>query len=220
MKSLLLFFYNRFALNALVSEDYLKAIKYFAKIKNFAPEQKGINYNLGLAYLGNKDFEKSEDELLTAINTEGGCPEFYKTLGDLFYLSGKQNLALENYKKLQELTDKDSVGMWLSARIIILESAKDMSEIHKANDSLEKGLMFMKRKLYSQAEQAFNEAITLDPSNYQGFNNYGVLQLRQFNNYYKAQEYFEKAVSLNPHPMYLGNLKRAQKLYSLQSVQH
>ncbi len=220
MRSLLLFFYNRFALNALVGEDYIKAIKYFTKIMNLAPEKKGIYYNIGLAYLGNKDFDKSEKALLSAIKSEGDCPEFYKTLGDLFYLSCKQNLALDNYKKLQALTENSSVGMWLSARINILESVNDMSDIRKANEALEKGVKFMKRKLYSEAGQAFNESIVWDPSNYQGFNNCGVLQLQQFNNYYKAQEYFEKAVSLNPHPMFLSNLKRTQKYLSQQQIHH
>lgn len=211
MHSIKLFFYTRFAFNALVSEEYLKAIKYFTKIKKINPKQKGIDYNLGLCYLGNKDFANSEDSLLSTLDIESCNTELYKTLGDLYYLWGKQDQALTYYCEYSKRTDPKVVGNWLNVRIALLKASNDMNKIHIANQSLEDGIICMKQKAYKKAEQALNTATTIDPSNYQAFNNFGVLILRQYNNLEKALYYFNKATDLNPSPMYRANLIRIKK---------
>ncbi len=211
MHSIKLFFYNRFAFNALVSEEYFKAIKYFTKIKKINPKQKGINYNLGLCYLGNKDFANSEASLLSTLDIESGNTELYKTLGDLYYLWDKQDQALTYYCEYRERTNPKVIGNWLKARIALLKASNDMTQIHIANQSLEDGIICMKQKSYKKAEQAFNTATTIDPSNYQAFNNLGVLMLRQYSNLEKALYYFNKATYLNQSPIYRANLIRIKK---------
>ena len=211
MHSIMLFFYNRFAFNALISEEYVKAIKYFKKIKKINPEQKGIDYNLGLCYLGNKDFTNSEVSLLSALNLESNKTELYKTLGDLYYLWGKQDQALTYYCKYREFTNPEVAGNWLKIRIDLLKASDDINKISIANQSLEDGIICMKQKSYTKAEQAFNTATTIDPSNYQAFNNLGVLMLRQNNNPEKALYYFNKATVLNPSPIFRANLIRIKK---------
>lgn len=63
------------------------------------------------------------------------------------------------------------------------------------------GLVYMARKDFTKAEEAFNEALKLDPNFSEAYTNLGSLKMIQ-GSYHKAISYFEKALS---NPLYLNS---------------
>ena len=123
MNKIKLFFLNRFALNAYISTDYTKALKYYEKILRNNPCHPGLMYNIGLCYFAMKDYARAESFFMDELDRYGETGDRLRTLGDLYYRWKKREQALFFYKQLEEYLNYSE--NWLKTRIGILENEKD-----------------------------------------------------------------------------------------------
>jgi len=216
MKNLRLFFLTRFALNAFISEDYRKALRYFEKIRQISPDYPGISYNMGLCCLGMQEYESAEARLLEDLEEFGESPDRLRILGDLYYRWGRQNRALESYIRLSEITGNDDEEGWLMKRIDLLRSDESAEKALAAAAGLDTALIAMKEKDYGKARHLLEEAAEADPSSFQILNNLGVVAMRADRDPERALIYFRKAESLMPLPVHKENIRKAEK--ALKSI--
>ena len=211
MKNPVFFIYKRFALNAYVSENYSKALKYFNRIKKGNPNEPGINYNIGLCEMAAGNYEEAETCMLEDLWTFRRSYDRLRTLAELYFLWGRREKALEIYKEFREETGGLNEGEWLDMRIAVLESEEKFESAHAAVDKLKKAVELMKSGGMAEAAGLLAEAAKMDPGSYQIRNNLGVIAMKHEDNPAKALEYFRLADRLKPLPVYKANIQRAKK---------
>src|SRR6056297_530752 len=155
-----IYLWRRKALNSFVSNEFEKSLKYFKKIYKKNPNEKGIRYNLGLVSLAMKNFKEAKNYFKenylrnqNYINT--------KALGDVYYLWGKQEKAINYYQKsLKKCKDKRDEN-FINNRI---EICKDDKKLDKTNFVAYNNIatIFMNQKNnYEKALEYFEKANSL-----------------------------------------------------------
>ena len=208
MKKIKVFFLNRFALNAYITNDFNKALKWYEKIFQISPDEPGLMHNIGLCYFSLNDYKRAEPFLLDDMDTYGETGDRLRTLGDLYYRWKRRVQALMYYNRLKEY--QGHAENWLIRRIGILKNEKEADLAFSAADSLEEALVKMKDKQVADATRLLEQGAKQDPSSFQIINNLGVIALKEENDPVKAVAYFEQAEELMPLAMHKANLNKAK----------
>lgn len=203
--------YTRFAFNAVSSEKYEKAEKYFLKIRKMTNAQMGTNHNLGIVYMAMGQFEKAEECFLYELETFGDSFPRFKVLGDLFYAAGNRQKALLYYKYARDVAIFSELDVLLELRLSICSSEECFSEAQQAVDLRKSAI---KLELQGDTENAINKylaAAEKDPSDFQSLNNAGscFMKTGETDN---AFIYFKKAYAICPLPGIKENLARVKKV--------
>ncbi len=210
MNKIRLFFLNRFALNAYISTDYVKALGYYEKILRGSPRHPGLMYNTGLCHFAMKDYDRAESFLIDEIDSYGETADRLRTMGDLYYRWGKRGEALMYYRKLEEyLNHREN---WLKLRIDILNNEESAASAFKAAEKLDEALVKMREGSPDRARELLEQGLKEDPSSFQIMNNLGVIALKEKKDPEKAVSYFELAEDLMPIPMHKANLQKARSM--------
>jgi len=208
-----IYLWRRKALNSFVSNEFEKSLKYFKKIYKKNPNEKGIRYNLGLVSLAMKNFKEAKNYFKenylrnqNYINT--------KALGDVYYLWGKQEKAINYYQKsLKKCKDKRDEN-FINNRIEICKDDKKFDKSLKSQNYVDKGMDYLNNEKYDKAMDKFKKAAEMDKTNFVAYNNIATIFMNQKNNYEKALEYFEKANSLIYNPVVKQNINKLNKVIS------
>ena len=206
MNRIRLFFWTRFAFNALVSEDFERAGSYFEKIRNRCPDRMGTRYNLGLACLGMERFEEAEGAFSGEIRRFGESPERVRALGDLYYIWGKGEQAHACYRKVTGMQPSPL----LEERVALLEREDGPERIRKAHSTFKEGVEAMKGGHGERAIREFRKTVDFDPTHFQALNNLGTLFLDK-GEAAAAVGWFEAALALAEMRPVRENLLRARQ---------
>ncbi len=210
MNRIKLFFFNRFALNAYISQDYPKALFWYEKILNTNTERVGLMHNIGLCHFAMNDYDNAETFLLEELSRYGDTDGRLRTLGDLYYRWKKGDQALVFYRRLHDYLNQDEC--WLKIRIALLENGAKTQKALCAADRLDEALEKMKCGLADDARNLLELGAEEDPSSFQILNNLGIIALQEDNDAAKAVSFFEQAEKLMPIPMHRANLKKARSI--------
>jgi len=208
--------WERQAFNGLVEGDYPRAEKYFLKISRSRPGSPGTDYNLGLVRLAAGDFEGAEVYLLRDLERYGDSLRRFLTLGELYYLWGRPDQASRRYGQALEEAEKPEVLRLLRERMEKCASPVACEGALKARDRFQEGIALQKNRDYPAARDAFREAVELDGTHYQAWNNLGCLYLDHLDDPEQAEACFTRAASYSDLPAIGMNLARIRNLRKKQ----
>jgi tetratricopeptide (TPR) repeat protein len=214
---ILIRWWERAALNNLIMQKYLKAEEYFKKIQRIEPHKFGLGHNLALAALALERYDEAEKYFLNELERYGDTFVRFKSLGDLYYIWGKRDECGEYYKKALELCEHEADRRQLMHRIAQCDSDAAFANAMKSYKLLKAGNKKMNVKDFDGAYDLLKEAVTLDPCNFQAWNNLGALEMNIKKNAAESVKYFEKAAMYTSLVGIHGNLKKARDMLAKES---
>lgn len=207
--------YTRLGFNALVSEDYLKAEKYFQKIRRRNNEDIGTNHNLGMVYLASGDFKKAEICFLREIEKFGDSYSRCKVLADLYYAMEDSIKSLIYYKLSIKQAKNEPDLLLVEKRLKICANKDDFMDATTSCLICKKGVDAEKDQDLEKALGYYKIAIQKDQTNVQALNNAGACYERK-KDLEKAVKYIKQAYELSGMPAIGKNLKNLERAISSQ----
>jgi tetratricopeptide (TPR) repeat protein len=95
--------YRKKGVDALKGRDYPQAIDALTKAKEISPSDGYISYNIAEAYLFQKRYPEAEKALIQAVTAMPKSADVYMRMGLVFEKQKKWDMALNSYKKANEL---------------------------------------------------------------------------------------------------------------------
>lgn len=207
--------YTRLGFNAMVSEDHLKAEKYFLKIRKSSNEGIGTNHNLGMVYLASGDFKKAEICFLKEIEKFGNSYSRCKVLADLYYAMEDCKKSLIYYKLSVKQAAKEPDLLLVKKRLKICANKDDFRDAVASCLICKKGVDAERDQDLEKALGYYRIAIQKDPTNVQALNNAGACYERK-KDLKKALKFIKRAYELSGMPAIGKNLKNLERAISSQ----
>lgn len=201
---------ERLALNSFIRGDFAKAEAHFLVLKRAEPDRMGVDHNLGLARLGLKRYGEAERCFRREIELYGDSYLRTKTLGDLYYIWGKRTESAERYRAALDTCEDARESALLKARLRLLSSEDSFTQVLKAHETFERAVELQRAGDLEGAKGELRSAVTLDPTNFQAWNNLGSVLTELDANYTEALACFTKAASYSSMPGIAQNLEEAQ----------
>ena len=152
---------------AKAKEDYLTLI-------NAQKYQYEANYNLGVISLNATNNEDAINYFNECLKYNTQNPDVYYLLASTYKITGKYDLAIENYKK-------------------VIDSAPNKIKYYA-----DLGKVLLLKEDYEHAKQIYSKAYSLDASNQEILNGLGI-SCYNLQEYAKAKEVYLKLVELSPN---------------------
>jgi tetratricopeptide (TPR) repeat protein len=202
---------ERRALRHMRAGRYEKAERDFERIRHRRPYRAGINYNIGLVKLAQRNFEAAETLLADVVQRYGESCRHLRALGDVYYLWGKREPALHYYQRARRLCQAEEALALLERRIEHCSSDATYQRVLESDRLFSEGNESLRLKDYPRAKEQFERALECDPTNYHALNNLGAIMLSRERRPTEAAEYFERATELSDVPSIAENLRRARR---------
>ncbi len=185
-----------------------EAIKCFKKTIELESKFLATYLALGLVYEMDKQPEKAISCYNEALKIDPLSIDFYKQLGRLYHQEGKLKEAEEQYKFILELYPNNT-GSYINLTYFYLETeqykrcidllkkAIQLNVKHKDKLYLLLGSSYQKAKMPDKAEEAYRQAIELNPES--DLAHFYLGAYYEYHNRRKeAEAQFEKAIEINP----------------------
>ncbi|MBN2097393.1 MAG: tetratricopeptide repeat protein, partial [Candidatus Omnitrophica bacterium] len=89
--------YNDIGISYMRLEEYAQAVKYLKQALELEPDNLGILYNLACVLRDNGDYPEATARYQELIEQRFDFPNVHNDLGDIYQLSGQEQLAQEQY---------------------------------------------------------------------------------------------------------------------------
>jgi tetratricopeptide (TPR) repeat protein len=117
--------YEQLGSIALIRSEFDEALVYF----NHAIEIAGDNaealadayYNQGIAYAGLFEYESALDSFTKALEYDDTVPDYYRRVGDSYYILNKRGEALNAYEQYLSMETPDDVQPYVEERVQSLQ---------------------------------------------------------------------------------------------------
>lgn len=206
--------YNRLALNALTTGDYITAEKYFKKILTKGNSREGINYNYAIALMGMKKYNEAEEHLHREMEISGEKYNTLRTISELYYNSGQREKAQKFLKQVLEKCADVNESAIIKNKIKNSSDEKTYKKCIEALTYFESGVALLHSGDWEKARNAFIQALNLDKTNPFIYNNLGYICMMKEKKYFEARDLFKKAIKLSNLPLIKENLLKAERLIS------
>jgi tetratricopeptide (TPR) repeat protein len=215
--SILVRWWQRAALNNLITQKYAKAEEYFRKIQAVEPNKFGLGHNLALVCLAQERYEEAERYFLNELARYGDTFVRFKSLGDLYYIWGRREKCGNYYGKALALCEHEGDKRQLEHRVAQCRKDETFAEAMRSSEALREGNRRMAEKDFDGAYGLFKKAVELDACNFQAWNNLGALEMNIKKNAAESVRYFQKAAQYTSLVGIHGNLKKARDLLAKES---
>jgi tetratricopeptide (TPR) repeat protein len=148
------------------------ALDLLARAHKLAPENTDVIFLLARVSMSQKYFEDAIPLLESGLKIAPARPDLHAALGESYFMAGKTEKAIEEFKTL--------VGLDTSARSYAFL-----------------GLSYRHLGRFDEARKYFQEGLKKDPRNASCLFNMGFIEERQGNNA-GAEEFFQKTLKSNP----------------------
>lgn len=224
-RSLLYRYFERRALNALVSGQYDKAEAYFLTLIRRWGSHPGLTHNVGLAQFALKKYDQAEANFLAELESYGETSARLKALADLYFVWGRREEAQTRYAEALRLAQAEDPRSrppeaeirYLQKRLNLCSHGDRFSQARESLAYLDRGNSLLAEGRWDEAYAAFEAAVALDPTCYPAFNNLGYIALNHRRAYADAAARFRAAAALSPLPAVRQNLMLAEQLGSKAS---
>jgi len=170
----------------------------------------GLAYNLALITLGSGRTQEAYDQLLESVETYGESLRLCRLLGDIAYLDGKRQEALQWYEKAEREAQSPKELRFIRMRLEILSKADWYARVVAVLPLVRQAQQAMENQP-SRAWDLYRKVVLEDPSQVEALNNLGVLELEHFHHAEQACSYFSKVLELVEHQGAARNLAKARK---------
>jgi len=221
-RSFLYRYFERRALNALVSGQYEKAETYFLTLIQRWGSHPGLAHNVALAQFALKKYDQAETNFLAELEAYGETEERLKALGDLYFAWGRREDAQKRYAEALRLAQEadppsrppEAEIRFLQKRISLCSHDDRFSQAQGSLALLDRGNSLLAEGRWDEAYAAFEAAVAADPTCYPALNNLGYIALNHRRAYADAAARFRSAAALSPLPTVRQNLLLAEQLGS------
>ncbi len=203
-------YYQRRALNAMVSGDWSMAESFFKKMMQRQTPSLGLEYNLGLVYLAQENFVKAEAVFNSCVNSYGKSLRLCRVLGDLYFLWGKRELALTWYQDALMDSPEEKEERLIKIRVKIVDNEKSYQQVLAMNPLVREARSLMDSD-YQKAKILYEQILVADPANIEAMNNLGSIHMNELDDPSTASNYFSKVLELVENQAAIINLKKARK---------
>jgi len=170
----------------------LDALDLLVRAHKLAPANTNVIFLMARVSMTQNYFEDAIPLLESGVKIAPDRPDLHAALGESYFMSGKTEKAIEEFKKLIELDP----------------SARSYAFM---------GLSYRHLGRFDEARKYFDEGLTRDPRNAPCLFNIGFIEERR-GNYARADELFQKALRVNPNfseaLLELANLRAKDKKYA------
>jgi tetratricopeptide (TPR) repeat protein len=168
------------------------ALELLARAHKLAPENTDIIFSLARASMAQNYFEDAIPLLESGIKLAPGRPDLQAALGESYFMSGRTEKAIDEFKHLVEVDPTARSYAFL-------------------------GLSYRHLGRFDEARANFEQGLKLDPHNASCLFNMGYIEGRQ-GNQAKAEDYFQQTLKANPDfadaLFELANLRANAKRYA------
>lgn len=168
------------------------ALDLLVRAHKIAPQNTDVIYALARVSMSQNYYEDSIPLLESGLKISPRRTDLHAALGESYFMSGKAEKAIEEFKQLIELDP----------------SARSYAFL---------GLSYRELGRFDEARKYFQEGLKKDPRNVSCLFNLGFMEARQ-GNHDSAEHLFQQALRLNPeYPealLELANLRMASKRYA------
>lgn len=193
-------------------ERYYEAVSTFQKIATLDPDFKQVYYNLGRSYIGLKEFGKAIDSFKSAIDSDAALEDVHYHISCAYVEQKQFGKAIPHLEQaitidpnLKEAHDllasayRESGNLEASTNTLKLypdhQPARDLAETIRQKH-YNRGIAYLNDKRYSNAVDAFQNVLTLDPDFTEAHFNLGIAYLKM-ETYPRAIEALKKTVTLD-----------------------
>lgn len=205
IKKLYTKYHERMAFNAFVSSRFEVAVKHFQRLRELAPQQKGLSFNLGMALLS----LGRSDEALTNFDLEykrhGNSHPLTAAMAEAYYRTGHRGKALKFFKEAQQAETVEKMQDFYRQRWAICKQRESYEQARQAQTLIQQADVHLHSRAFPEAEELYWKATRLDPTAFQALNNLGALYLSQ-EKIPQAHHAFEAADHLVDLPRIKSNL--------------
>ncbi len=199
---------KRRALNFFVTGDFKRSYESFRKFCDLNPGDTGMVYNMGLTCIALRRYDEAEKYLTGAVSE--GHPGLLRTMGDLYYLWGKREKAMEWYGRA--LSDgPEGEKTLMERRIAVCGDPDKYQTVGSSYRMAEQGSALMYEKKYEQALSLFKDAAEKDDTNFIALNNIGTILMNVMGRHKEALKYFQAAGVFTDNPVIKKNIRRAEE---------
>jgi tetratricopeptide (TPR) repeat protein len=198
-------------------EKYGKAIAEYTRALAIEPENTKTLIGRGEAYSGASEYGKARTDFQKAVhlaeagNDTGTMAEAYDDLGDTYYSEKKYKKAIEFYEEAIALDDKEAFYYIHCGEAYLLDGDEDEAEEYferaieldpETSDVVTTeywihGFRYYREEKYDKAIEFYKKAISLDDKDAHYYQSCGNAYLADGNED-EAEEYFERAIELDP----------------------
>ena len=202
---------TRFAMNALALGNYEKAEILFRKIAATENERPGLKHNIGLALMAQGHFREALPFFLREAEIYGDSWSRCLALGDLNFQLNQRTDAFDWYKKAVRDAPSEEDEKRIQTMIRNCKDDVSFQNVHKSRS------LFMESRERLQAGDAdkalelLHEAVALDETHFESWNEAGTIYLNIKNCPEKALPCFEKAREYSPLSVIKKNEEMARK---------
>ena len=198
---------------------YDQAEGFYLQALRLAPDSASLHNNLGNHYLAQSNMGRAHAQYLKVVELEPGHPNANLQLAEMSIKAKDGNSALKYLSHLPESALSQSAPGLLRAQALHLAGRTEQAEQildkiaqQAGNDprvSFSAGMVDASWKRYSEAEQAFGQALKADPASFDIQYNLGLAALNA-RDFQRALNMFQAAYRQKPDdPDVLLNLARA-----------
>jgi len=197
--------------NALGSQHYVKAAKYFRKIAAAFATERGVNYNLAISLIGMRAYTEAIDCLLLELKVSGELYNVLLALGEVCFIQGERDNARSYLTAaLNKATQSDDTSR-LQQMLKNLAEVETYQRIMHGRQLFEQGVSEMDAGNFDEARSLYYQSLCYDEQNALIYNNLGVIALNQDRDSQEAAQYFNKALEYEELPLFRMNLRKASK---------
>ena len=226
------------AINALVTNEFAKAVGFYGQIVEVTPKKPEVYVDLGRAYEKNDEVDKALDSYIKAANLDAHYPPAFLRAAIVYIrkrevpsASATLDKAANLYDALGNTEGRTDVLYW---RGVLLNDTGKLSEAHAflqqaldlasatGNESQRLNAMLqLSRVSYNQGEIAkaheyANSALAF--AEQRGLNNLAIIALLDLGNAYNAQSEYEKGEEISRRALELAQRNKARRLEALSKL--
>ncbi|MGE8206140.1 tetratricopeptide repeat protein [Heyndrickxia sp. NPDC080065] len=214
---------NKKGIEFLQQGKFEEAIKFFTEAIEENPNDAVAYINFGNVLVAVKEIDRAKKFFEKAIEIDKGASAAYYCLGNLYYEQEQYEQAVKQFEQAENTgLHTNDVYFMIGMSFVQLGSVKLaipylQRSVELNEDDIEArfqyALVLAQSEIYEEAIKQFELVVKREPEHADAYYNLGVAYLGYYENQEKAEEFFHKAIEIQPDHILSGyGLKMIEKL--------
>lgn len=214
---------NKIGIQCLQEGKFEEAIKYFSEAIEENPKDAIAYINFGNVLVAVNEIERAKKFYERAIELDANASTAYYCLGNLFYEKEKYEEAAKQFQQaINTGLDNNDIYFMMGMCFVQLSNPKlaipylqrsvELNE-QDVEARFQYALVLAGAEVYEEAIKQFEIVVSKEPTHADAFYNLGVAYLGYYENQEKAEQFFKKALEIQPDHVLSGyGIKMIEKM--------
>lgn len=214
---------NKIGIQCLQEGKFEEAIKYFSEAIEENPKDAIAYINFGNVLVAVNEIERAKKFYERAIELDANASTAYYCLGNLFYEKEKYEEAAKQFQQaINTGLDNNDIYFMMGMCFVQLSNPKlaipylqrsvELNE-QDVEARFQYALVLAGAEVYEEAIKQFEIVVSKEPTHADAFYNLGVAYLGYYENQEKAEQFFNKALEIQPDHVLSGyGIKMIEKM--------